>query len=321
MKIKTLLFFSTLLFSGFLYGQTCCSGGIPLSNNIGLDFLNKGSFQLGVHYDYNNLNTLNNGTEKLDDNSRLRITHSVLINAGYSISENFSVEGLFTWVNQRRNITQFGNSNLDQSSGMGDAVFLAKYQFPDLISQNSSLSVGLGTKIPFGSSTETNDLGIVLNADLQPGSNAWDIIYWSSYSKSLNSRPSMAISVRLIYRATGTNNSYLGNTTYKFGNELLAFASIGDQFVVGKSFMNPSLSVKYRKAVKDKIGGFDLENTGGNWMSIIPGIALSLSTNMSFLAKAEIPLHSDVQGTQLTPTYRLTAGILLKLTSKQLRLN
>ncbi|WP_345005063.1 hypothetical protein [Snuella lapsa] len=81
--------------------QTCCSGGIPLSNNIGLPILEKGSLQIGIHYDYNNLNTLNNGNEKLDDNARLRVTHSILINTNYALTNNFSIEGLFSWVNQR----------------------------------------------------------------------------------------------------------------------------------------------------------------------------------------------------------------------------
>ena len=156
--------------------QTCCSGGIPLSNNIGLETSEKGTIQLALNYDYNNLNTLNFESEKLDDNSRLRITHSVLFNAGYSITDNLSAEGLFTWVNQRRKISQFGNENFDQNSGIGDAIILLKYNFKNAIGKNSALGLGLGTKIPLGSSTEKNSEGIAYSADLQPGSNAWDIV-------------------------------------------------------------------------------------------------------------------------------------------------
>ena len=52
------------------YSQTCCSGGIPLSNSIGLPSSSQGTFLLGLSYDYNNLNTLNNGNTELDDNSK-----------------------------------------------------------------------------------------------------------------------------------------------------------------------------------------------------------------------------------------------------------
>ncbi|GAA3601590.1 hypothetical protein GCM10022396_18770 [Flavivirga amylovorans] len=297
--------------------QTCCSGGIPLSNNIGLSQQEKGTIQIGLNYDYNYLNTLNSGTETLNDNSRLRITHSVLLNANYSITNRFSVEGLFTWVNQRRKISQFGNENLDQTSGIGDAVLLLKYNFPNILGKESNIAIGLGSKIPLGSSTETNDQGITLNADLQPGSNAWDIIYWTSFSKNFSFRPSFTFSSRAIYRSTGTNDSYFENSSYKFGNEFQGFISFSDQFILFKTITTPSLSFKYRNAGQDKIDGFDLDNTGGDWISVIPNFSINLTPNMTFSTKAEIPIYNNVDGTQLTPTYRITAGVLLKILPKK----
>ncbi len=316
MKLK-MFFFTLLIFNVYyFYAQTCCSGGIPLSNNLGLANLEKGSIQIGLQYDYNNLNTLNSGSDKLNDNSRLRITHSVLLNAGYSITNNLSVEGLFTWVNQRRKITQFGNENLDQTSGIGDAIFLIKYNFNNILGQNSALNIGVGTKIPLGSSTETNSQGITLNADLQPGSNAWDVIYWSMISKNFDFRPSFTISSRVIYRNTGTNTSYFGDSSYKFGNEFQTYLHFSDQFLFVKKLISPSLSLKYRTANQDKIGGFNVDNTGGKWFSIIPNFSIDISKNILFSTKAEIPVYSFVDGTQLTPTYRLTTGILYKIPRK-----
>ena len=130
MKLKSLLLLSSIFFISSVNGQTCCSGGIPLSNNLGLENQGKGFFQIGINYDFNNLNTLNSGTQKLNDNSRKRTTHSVLLNTGYSFSSRFSIEALMTWVNQRRIIDQFGNIDLQETNGIGDAVFLAKYEFP-----------------------------------------------------------------------------------------------------------------------------------------------------------------------------------------------
>ena len=297
----------------FITAQTCCSGGIPLSNSIGLAILEKGTVQIGINYDYNNLNTLNNGSERLDDDSRLRITHSVLLNAGYAVTDRLSVEGLFTWVNQQREITQFGNENLDQTSGIGDAVLLLKYNFINALGKNSALDLGLGAKLPLGSSTETNDRGITLNADLQPGSNAWDIIYWSSMYKNFDFRPSFNISSRIIYRNTGTNNSYFGDSTYKFGNEFQAFVGFSDQFLLFKTQTTPSISFKYRDAAQDKVGGFNVENTGGNWVWIVPDFSINITPSMVFSTKVELPIYSNVDGTQLTPTYRLTTGVLFKI--------
>ncbi len=309
--------FITLFLLGInVKAQTCCSGGIPLSNNIGLSTQKKGTFQIGVNYDYNNLNTLNNEDEKLDDNARLRITHSALINVGYSVTDKIAIEGLFTWVNQRRKITQFGNENLDQTSGIGDAVLLLKYNLKNLIGENSNVALGIGTKIPIGSSTETNEQGITYNADLQPGSNAWDLIYWSSINKSFNFRPSLNFSSRLIYRSTGSNNSYFEDSTYKFGNEFQFFLGFSDQFLLFKTLIDSSLIFKYRNAEKDKTGDFNLDSTGGDWIFIIPNVSININSSIAFSTRVELPIYARVDGTQLTPTYRLTTGILVSLFEK-----
>ena len=313
MPLKKNIAFVCFFYAINLNAQTCCSGGVPLSNSIGMPLSEKGVLQIGLNYDYNNLNTLNNGSETLDDDSRLRITHSILLNTNYSITKNLSAEGLFTWINQRRRITQFGNQTLNQSSGIGDAVFLLKYNF---IGKQSNLGIGLGTKIPLGSSTEVDSRNILLINDLQPGSNAWDIIYWLSGSINLNIRPSFSIFTRLTYRNTGTDHEYLGNSTYKYGNEFQGFLNFSDQFILLKTIINPGLSFKYRNTVKDETGGGALDNTGGNWVFLIPSFSINVSPNIAFSTRAELPLYSNVDGTQLTPTYRLTSGFILKIKPK-----
>ncbi|MBO6879886.1 hypothetical protein [Winogradskyella sp.] len=316
MMFRFLSVFIGLGFSQLIAGQTCCSGGIPLSNNIGLEFNEDNILLLNISYDFNNLNTLKNNAETLDDNSRLRTTHSILINTGYAFSNKWSVEGLFTWVNQRRIISQFESENLDQTYGIGDAIVLIRYSLLKNTPKNWNLNIGAGVKIPLGSSTETNDQGITLNADLQPGSNAWDLVYLVGTSKTFDFRPTMTFSSRVVYRQTGENDSYFGNSSYKFGNEIQAFLNVSDQFLIKNTLVNPSLSFKYRNAEKDETQGFDIPNTGGDWVFIIPSFSVKLFQNISFNAAAELPLYSSPDGIQLTPTYRLTTGLLFKLFSK-----
>jgi len=105
-----------------------------------------------------------------------------------------------------------------------------KYHFSNTFGQNSNLNLGVGAKVPLGSSTETNSQGIILSADLQPGGNVWDLIFWSNISKSFNFRPSFNVSSQFTYRSTGINNEYLENSTYKFGNEFQAYLGFSDQF-------------------------------------------------------------------------------------------
>jgi len=318
MKSNPCIVFIILLLTQQAYSQTCCSGGIPLSNNLGLSNEGKGSLQLGLNYDFNNLNTLNAGNDRLDDDARQRITHSALLNLGYSISDQFSVETLFTWVNQRRIINQFGNTDLQQTSGIGDAVVLLKYDFPDILGNSSNLSIGAGTKLPLGSFEEVDESGITYIADLQPGSGAWDLILFSSISKNFGFRPSLTFSGRVIARLTGENKDYLnGASVYEYGDEFQMFLGASDQFLILNTITNTGITFKYRNAKKDVIDSNALDNTGGDWLFIVPSIGIQLSPRVLFQTKAELPVIGNVDGTQLTPTYRITTGFLINLTSKK----
>lgn len=312
-----------LIFSLFLVGaqplqsQTCCSGGVPLSNNLGLPNEGKGSATIGLNYDYNHLNTLNAGTDKLDDDSRLRNTNSVLLNLGYSFTDRFSVEALFSWVNQTRTITQFGNENLTETTGLGDAVFLLKYAFPEVLGSSALLSVGVGTKAPFGKSDLSTAQGLQLTADLQPGSGAWDALGWLSIAENLGFRPSATVSGSLTYRYTGKNDTYLnGAAVYEFGNVFQANVGYTDQFLLFNTLFNPGLIFKYRKADSDQIDASTLPNTGGQWVFIRPELMTRITASLTLSTRLELPIYSDVDGTQLTPTSRFTAGLLYTFKKK-----
>lgn len=298
--------------------QTCCSGGVPLSNNLGLPNEGKGVLLVGLNYDYNNLNTLNAGTEKLDDDSRLRITNSVLLNLGYAFTDKFSVETLFTWVNQTRTITQFGNENFTETSGIGDAVVLLKYTIPDILGDRTLLNLGVGTKAPLGRSDILTEQGIQLTADLQPGSGAWDGLGWVSISKGVNFRPSATISGSFTYRLTGVNQDYLNSTaTYEFGTVIQTNLGYTDQFLLFNTIFGPGLIFKYRKAYEDKIDGSGIPNTGGEWVFVRPEMTVQLTQDISINTRLELPLYSYVEGTQLTPTLRFSAGLSFKLNNKK----
>lgn len=298
--------------------QTCCSGGVPLSNNLGLPNDGSGILLLGLNYDYNNLNTLNAGSERLDDNSRKRITNSVLLNLGYAFTDQLSVETLFTWVNQTRTISQFGNENFTETTGLGDAVLLLKYAIPNVLGASSQINLGIGTKAPLGKSDITTNQGIQLTADLQPGSGAWDGLGWLSVSKGVGFRPSATVSASFTYRLTGKNNSYLNNSSiYEFGNAFQANFGYTDQFLLFNTIINPGLVFKYRKAGIDKIDNADIPNTGGEWVFVRPEFSLQLAPSIVWQTRFEVPIYSNVDGTQLTPTTRFTTGFSFKLNKKE----
>jgi len=322
MYLRSTFYTCIFLFGPQAISQTCCSGGVPLSNNLGLPIEESGIWQFGLNFDYNNLNTLNAGSTKLDDNSRKRITNSVLLSSAYSITDRFALEALLSWVNQTRTITQFGNENFTETAGLGDAVLLAKYAFPEALGVKSAISLGLGAKAPLGKSDLTNEDGFLLTADLQPGSGAWDALGWLSLSKAFDFRPSATFSGNFVYRSTGVNNSYLNNTsTYEFGNVFQANVGYTDQFLLFNTVFNPGLIFKYRNASIDKINSINLPNTGGEWVFIRPELSINIITNLLVTLRLELPVYSYVVGTQLTPTTRFTAGVYFKFNNKNNTIN
>ncbi len=305
-----------LSFVSVANAQTCCSGGVPLSNNIGgLPPASRGTWQLSAAYDLNVLKTLKDGTETLDDDSRNRTTQTLLLKSGYGISDNIRLELLFTAVRQQRTITQGNFNEYTETNGLGDGVFIIHYQY--LNANSWQLAFGIGPKMPIGPSNLKNENGITLNADLQPGSGAWDGIVHHSLRKSLNARPSMVFTNLITYRLTGVNDEYLGSQEYEFGNELSVVLGTSDQFVFLKKLFGYGLSTRYRNADQDRINNQNIANTGGEWIFIVPSGSWQISNATSIIFSGEIPIYSNITGTQLTPTYRLNLGIYVTIGPKR----
>lgn len=329
-----LYYISFLLFFGFShdgFSQTCCSGGVPLSSNLGLPDGDKGALQFALSYDLNALNTLKSGRTVLDDDSgsdRNRLTHSALFELGYTLTERISFDLFFSWVRQER--TNFSNgqqSDFKFTEGVGDPVFLVKYKWLALNDHQTTLTTGVGVKPPLGSANKTFN-GLRLNADLQPGSGAWDQVLWSQFTQGMAFRPSMSLSAVSSYRFRGTNEDFQeifnANTglssaqPYRFGNEFQLIVGLSDRLLIGKQIVDPALLLRYRSASPDRIkpsrdGQFnEIANTGGRWLFINPSVSYWIGTLLSLNANIELPLIADITGTQVTPSYRLNVGVYYK---------
>lgn len=294
--------------TGFLLAQSCCSGGVPVANNLGLTPQETGSWQVNISYDLNTLHTLKSGGEVLNDDARQRQTHAALVQLGYSFHPRWSIEGFVSYVRQERLIRQFGRRDETATAGIGDAVALIKYQLYSG-TKGSSWWLGLGAKAPTGTATETDARGITLNADLQPGSGAWDAILWSQWSNTLAIRPSMTAALSTIYSYKGQNDSYLGNQVYQFGVEWQLIAQLSDQWLIGKQLWTPSLALRWRQVANDLQNDEDVPGTGGHWLFIRPSVGWPISEQLGASISLELPLYAYVRDTQVTPTYRLTVQL------------
>ncbi len=294
--------------------QTCCSGGVPIAANVGLPSGDKGALIVTLNYDLNVLKTLKEGTNDLDDDLRERKTQSILFGIGYALTNRFSVDGFLSYVKQIRTIRPVGLpvDNIE-TNGIGDAVLLAKYKLTNPAKPNTQVIAGIGVKLATGPSDLKNSNGITLNADLQPGSGALDGILWLNGSHNLKFRPTMNIFSTVTFRMTGENDEYFGAQVYELGDELQIRVGVSDRITLGSLIFDPSFSLRYRSAGRDVNDGSEIFNTGGNWIFAIPALSYNITPNFAFNATAELPVFADVDGTQLSPSFRLNFGIFFRL--------
>lgn len=305
-------FVLTFIFSSS-WSQTCCSGGVPLSGSVGFASYENKLYQFDLSYDLNVLNTLFNESEVLQDNSRLRTTQSIILKSGFPISDRFGVDILFTHVTQLRVIEQFGNITRDHTSGLGDGVLMLKYVFREEKFSGVNGQIGIGPKIPIGSTEKTTEQGFTYNADLQPGSGSWDLFSWIHLSREFRNRPQRNLYLSSIYRVNGKNNDYLGFTDYQFGQSYQIALGIGDQVMAGSLPVNLGLSLKHRRSLPDKIHGDEVDNTGGKWLFLTPALGLPLSQSILFSLVPDIPLFSNVDNTQLSTSFRIRASLYMTI--------
>ncbi len=305
-----------------LLAQTCCSGGVPLSGNVGFSPSNKGAFQIQIDYDDNVLKTLKSGSDKLDDDARIRHTRSIIYQVGYGITDKLSIDLFHSFIGQERKIQQSGNTDILRTTGFGDLALLLKYKwlsFGEI--EHTSITSALGTKFPIGSTTKKSDLGLTINADLQPGSGSFDGIFWTQFIHQLNARPSLNISSTIIYNLKGKNKDYLDAFEYKFGNEFQFHIGVSDRILIGKMMNDPSIQFRYRRASRDQQEKIEIESTGGDWLFLHLDHRLWFNQKIAFHAGIDVPLYGRVNGTQLSPSYRLNAGFYFLFTKENKDLN
>ncbi|MGH2568566.1 MAG: hypothetical protein ACRDGA_09520 [Bacteroidota bacterium] len=292
--------------------QACCSAGTPLLGSLEFPSTPAGIWQLTLTYDYNVLRDVLSGTQTLVDDSRRRVTHSLLWETSYGISSLFSISILLTAVQQERAISPESQSeSLLHTRGVGDAVALIKYALiPLTLPSQQEVTIGAGGKIPLGASTLTSH-GVLLPADMQPGTGAWDGILWIYASQGFVPRVPLNLFVIASYRLTGTNERYgTDQQGYRFGNELVA--SVGGGYRTDSN-VDYSLTLRYRRVVPDQFGGSEIPNTGGIWLSLLPGLNVTLSDDLTARSSALIPLYRNLNGTQLTTSYGATISLFYVL--------
>ncbi len=104
-------------------GQACSCGGAPIVGSLELPQTQAGGWQFGLTYEHNSIADVYSENQKLKNDSRERYVNSAIFEAGYGLTDRFSIAALFALVRQERiSGLSTGNGENLTTSGISDAV-------------------------------------------------------------------------------------------------------------------------------------------------------------------------------------------------------
>ncbi|MBW7995903.1 MAG: hypothetical protein FVQ81_04880 [Candidatus Glassbacteria bacterium] len=255
---------------------------------------------MGLSYNRQVIDDLYQGNRQLvDGTERSRSAQSLQLLMDYGISRRLTLSSTFSLVRQEREVrNSSGADNSLQVDGPGDALVILKYSLakPGIFS-GREVAVGIGSKIPLGESNDRRS-GILTAEDMQPGSGAWDWIFWAYASQQLDPAGQYSLMLSVFYRLNGENDR-----NYHFGDDLSASFGV-NRFTL--PFYTPAslgLLMSYRHAAAGSRGVTEIPNTGGDWLYITPGANLDLPWDLSLGLSWELPLYRNVKGVQFSTSY------------------
>jgi len=312
MRIVQKWYFITVLFvlglQSLAEGQTCSCAGAPLISSQSVSSVSGGNLLFGLTYEYKDISNIYSGSEPMDHQSVTRNTQSTLLEISYGITDRLTVSGTATFVRKYREtgLQSPVAGDVLITKGIGDGLVMLKYVLhQNTIQEQYQLAVGGGAKVPFGRSNLTQD-GLTLNADMQPGSGAWDGVIWSYFSKSFAPATTLNFFLYSTYRRTGTNQRFGDNDRYKFGNELIVNTGVSNKINSKLSYI---AMAGYRSTSSDMRNGNPMPDTGGKWVSLNPSLRYQLSNGISLKASGQIPIYQHLNGLQPTTAFSTSLSV------------
>ncbi len=314
--MRFLLFLFYLFACGALgvfpaYAQTCSCAGAPLTNSLGIGTIAQSPWEIQLRYDAHRIQHLVTDTEVLEVGVNQRHTQAVLAQVTKSFGERWQVTGVFSWVEQR-----FSTRNTIKASGLGDLILLGQYRLLGGSEALQALYVGVGVKVPTGKTDLEYD-GLLLNPDLQPGTGAWDGVFSLLYTKSGLWHHNSNLQLSATYRITSEAQRFSNTQAYRFGPEILLQAGLSQKISLGNQQIIPIILLRYRHTRYDELNQSQAFNTGGQWLNAGGGLQWQVSPNIGVQANALFPLFRQLEGTQLTSSWRLSLGLNISLSGKK----
>jgi len=305
--MKFAILITSLFLSSVAIGQNCCAPSVPQQGVLGEIATLPHTLEIGFHYEELHSSGMHEGSKSISDPYGTRANwQRATLTAAYGIFPRFGVSAIFpyAWKKKTRYFSSIGMHVENSTKGIGDITLMVRYS---PLGRNfvtfQELSLGLGVKLPTGSTNERN-FGFLLPEELQPGTGSYDFNCSISFFQGFEP---IDIIVSTTYLMTTSHKHY------EFGN---IFSYIIAANYHARSYLDLSGSLMGISRGKDKNSSGYIPTTGRNQLWLSPGIKFQIIPNrLGLHAFYEHPVYQYFNGVQLGSKYniRLTVVYTLQL--------
>jgi len=308
--------------------KACASCGCTLSSDWeNLQFSYTPGLKLDLRYDYLNQDQLRSGTKTISSGAASQIVNNgnpqevekyttnnyFTLGIDYSTTRDWGVNVQVPYIDRKHSTLGTASDGFtpgpgggqydSHTSGLGDIKVIGRYQG---FTPQCKFGVLYGIKLPTGSFTETGTSTdptapgpVPIDRGLQPGSGTTDAILGAYYADNLNQSWDYFTQAMFQWALNSRNN-------YKPGDGLNV--NVGLRYAAITGFA-PQVQLNYRYVQHDTGANADQISTGGTLLYLSPGVAASISTQVSVYGFVQLPLYQDVNGVQLAPRYTASLGV------------
>lgn len=236
--------------------------------------------------------------------------------AAYGVTDNLSLGLRVPWTLRSgvRSPTEDGDTvdRLGDANGFGDTTFFGQYRFFHSDDNLNHASVIAGLKTPTGATGVYAKTGETFEAHHQPGSGSWDPMFGLAFTRamgqfSFDSSFMYTVTTPGMHDANGNrvDQGDIFNYNFALSYALGGQAKSGLQASSNNAAFTLVLELNGEMREKQRAGGENDPNSGGNTIYISPGIRYAGGHNWNTALSIGAPIVTDYNGYQTPPEYRI----------------
>lgn len=221
---------------------------------------------------------------------------------GRKLSTDMTVYGEIPYV-IRDSIEIHSHNRLgtdERSQGIGDLHLFGDYAF--FKKENNKLHLVGGVKFPLGSTEELNSADEKFEAELQPGTGAFDYIL-GGISEYKGERTKLIGNLAYVYKTEGTQD-------YRFGD--VVSASIFADYRLNPDSQSwiaeAGLSGNVQYEQKHEEGNAEVADSGGTTFLLGPTVSLKDGESLAFNSSIMFPVYQELGGVHQEVDFTWTLG-------------